>query len=303
MPYMEKRKDGWLWVQRRVPRDLVPILKRQWLRENTRTRDVAEYNRRSLAIIAKHDTLLASSEVISKIKPIIDVDGEVYPVSYRLFGVAMGSLITDDPQFPMPAVAVVSGYPPPEAVPVYRNRDNIILGWRFPGDPIPDSDPRINEKITHCTSQLRDPLVDMIPMSRDGKTIRAYLFLEPGEDAPLAPQAHQPVEFTDIIDLWAAERSVRPDSRRSATAHIRRLTDFLGHTDMARVSKDDIVHFRGALLKSGKITERTVANHLITIRTLFNFAVANGKIVSNPAKGVGLKAKADTPVEPQSLPL
>jgi hypothetical protein len=104
----------------------------------------------------------------------------------------------------------------------------------------------------------------------------------PPESIPV--ESTNPVEFADIIDLWAAERSVRPDSRRSATAHIRRLTDFLGHTDMARLTKDDIVQFRGALLKSGKVTERTVANHLITIRTLFNFAVPNGKIGSNPAK-------------------
>src|SRR5258708_32034251 len=120
----------------------------------------------------------------SKRKPIIDADGEVHPIAYSLFGVAMGSSITDDPHFPMPAIAFVSGYPPAEAVPVYRTRDNAILGWRFPGDPIPDSDPRIREKITHCSSQLRDPLVDMIPMSWDGKTIHAYLFLEPGEAPP-----------------------------------------------------------------------------------------------------------------------
>lgn len=304
MPYMEKRKDGWLWVQRRVPLHLQPIIGSQWLRENTRTKDAAEYNRRVPTIITKHNILLANAEIVSKIKPIIDGDGEVHPVSYPLFGVAMGSLITDDPHFPMPAIASVTGYPPPEAVPVYRGRDNIILGWRFPGDPIPDSDPRIRDKIFHCTSQLRDPLADMIPMSWDGKTIHAYRLLEPGEASPFATQALQPVEFADIIDLWAAKRTINLLTRRSATAHIRRLTDFLGHTNMARLTNDDIVQFRASLLKSGKVTERTAANHLMTIKTLFNFAVANGKIGSNPVKGVGFELKADPPAAgPQSVPL
>src|SRR6202011_1074335 len=53
------------------------------------------------------------------------------------------------------------------------------------------------------------------------------------------------------------------ESKRSAAIHSARLTDFLGHTYMARLTEDDIVTFRGALLKSGKVTERTVANHLM----------------------------------------
>lgn len=65
MPYMEKRKDGWLWVQRRVPRDLVPIIGSQWLRENTKTKDPPEYDRRSLPIIAKHNAILEQAERLS----------------------------------------------------------------------------------------------------------------------------------------------------------------------------------------------------------------------------------------------
>jgi hypothetical protein len=59
---MEKRKDGWLWVQRRVPLHLQPILKKQWLRENTRTKDVAEYNRRASVIIARHTEELKAAQ-------------------------------------------------------------------------------------------------------------------------------------------------------------------------------------------------------------------------------------------------
>ena len=236
MPYMEKRTDGWLWVQRRVPSHLQPILKKQWLRENTKTKDEARYNHLSLSIIAQHNEELKAAQ--------------------KQYGRQK------------------------------RNPLEKLLELKAEMEAL-------NIRIDQANELLEGPVM-AYKLGAPPKTV-------PPQSIPV--ESTNPVEFADIIDLWAAERSVRPDSRRSATAHIRRLTDFLGHTDMAQVSKDDIVQFRGALLKSGKVTERTVANHLITIRTLFNFAVPNGKIGSNPAKGVGLKPKADTQAEPQSLPL
>jgi hypothetical protein len=233
---MEKRKDGWLWVQRRVPLHLQPILKKQWLRENTRTKDVAEYNRRASVIIARHTEELKAAQ---------------------------------------------KQYERQQRTPLEK-----LLELKAEMEAL-------NSRIDQA-NELLEGAVLAYKLGAPPKTI-------PPESIPV--ESTNPVEFADIIDLWAAERSVRPDSRRSATAHIRRLTDFLGHTDMARLTKDDIVQFRGALLKSGKVTERTVANHLMTITTLFNFAVANGKIVSSPAKGVGLKPKANPPAEPRSVPL
>lgn len=204
-------------------------------------------------------------------------------------------------------IFTINGYPPLDAIPVML--DEHIVGYRLrEGEPVISGDYtceswlKIKDKVHRFEGHWRDPLPEMSPVMRDGR-IHHYRFIKTGEAATPAIQAGQPVEFADIIDLWAAERSIRPDTRRSATAHIRRLIDFLGHTDMAQVSKDDIVQFREALLKSGKVTERTAANHLMTITALFNFAVAKGKIGSNPAKGVGLKPKADTQAEPQSLPL
>lgn len=236
MPYMEKRKDGWLWVQRRVPSHLQPILKKKWLRENTKTQDEAKYKLRSPSIIARHNEELKAAQ---------------------------------------------KQYERQQRTPLEK-----LLELKAEMEAL-------NSRIDQA-NELLEGAVMAYKLGAPPQTI-------PPESIPV--ESTNPVEFADIIDLWAAERSVRPDSRRSATAHIRRLTDFLGHTHIAQVSKDDIGQFREALLKSGKVTERTVANHLITIRILFNFAVTNGKIVSNPAKGAGLKPKADTPVEPQSLPL
>jgi hypothetical protein len=236
MPYMEKRKDGWLWVQRRVPLHLQPILTKQWLRENTRTKDVVEYNRRAPAIIARHTEELKATQ-------------KQYERQQRT-----------------PLEKLLELKAEMEAL-------NI----------------RIDQANEHLEGAVKAYELGIPP-----KTISP-------KSSPVA--SANPVGFADIIELWAAERSIRPNTKRSAAIHIERLTDFLGHTDMARLTKDDIVQFRGSLLKSGKLKKRTVANHLMTITTLFNFAVANGKIGSNPVKGVGLKLKADPPAESQSVSL
>jgi len=234
MPYIEKRKDGWLWVQRRVPMHLQPVLKKQWLRENTKTKDEAEYNKRSPAIIARHTEELKAAQ-------------KQYERQQRTPLDKLKELKAE-----MEALAV-----------------------------------RIEQANDHIEGAFKAYKLGTPP-----KTL-------PPKSTPV--ESANPVEFADIIDLWAAERSIKPDNRRRATAHIRRLTDFLGHTDMARLTKDDIVQFRGALLKSGRVNERTVTNHLMTITTLFNFAVANGKIGSNSVKGVGFKPKANTPARQQRL--
>jgi hypothetical protein len=304
MPYMEKRKDGWLWVQRRVPRHLQRVIGSQWLRENTKTKDEPEYNKRSLPIIAKHNAILEQAERLSGLRPIIDSDGEVHPIRYILYGGFFpreGNLIYD--QY---GIFTINGNPPLDAIPVML--DERIVGYRLRnGEPVISGDDtceswlKIKDKVHRFEGHWRDPLLEMSPVIRDG-LIHHYRLIKNGETANSGVQAPQPVEFPDIIDLWAAERSIRPDTKRSTAAHIRRLTDFLGHTDMTRVSTDDIVQFRGALLKTGKVTERTAANHLMTITTLFYFAVATGKIGNNPVKGVGLKFKADPSAEPPSVP-
>jgi hypothetical protein len=237
MPYMEKRKDGWLWVQRRVPRQLVPLLNRQWLRENTRTKDVAEYNRRAPAIIVRHAEELKAAQ-------------KQYERQQRTPLDKLLELKTE-----MEALAV-----------------------------------RVEQANEHIEGAFMAYRIGAPPK-----------IFPPIKSTPL--ESANPVEFADIIDLWAAKRSIRPETKRSATIHIRRLTDFLGHTDMARVTKDDMVRYKQSLLKSGGVKKRTIANRLGMVTTLFNFAVATGKIGNNPTKGVGLKPKADTPAEPRSLPL
>jgi hypothetical protein len=236
MPYMEKRKDGWLWVQRRVPLHFQPILRKKWLRENTQTKDAAEYNRRAQAIIARHTEELKTAQKQyerqkrTPLEKLLELKAEMEALTVRI--------------------------------------------------------DQVNEHLERAVMAYKQGAA---PKTISPKSIPVV--------------SANPVEFAEIIDLWAAERCIRPNTKRSAAIHIARLTDFLGHTYVARLTEDDIVQFRGALLKSGKVTERTVANHLMSISTLFNFAVAKGKTGSNPVKGVGMKLKADHPAKSQSVPL
>src|SRR5262249_15559482 len=91
---------------------------------------------------------------------------------------------------------------------------------------------------------------------------------------------------------------------------------FLGHDDSSRVTKDDVIGFKDHRLatinpRTGRpISAKTVKdNDLSGLKAVFGWAVSNGKMGSNPAEGVTLKAakprklrsKAFTDVEAKAI--
>ena len=63
-----------------------------------------------------------------------------------------------------------------------------------------------------------------------------------------APEPTSPVvPFATIIDAWALEHP-NPKTKDDFTAKCRKLTDFLGYDDAARVTPEEIVAFKEHLL-------------------------------------------------------
>jgi integrase len=109
-----------------------------------------------------------------------------------------------------------------------------------------------------------------------------------------------------LVEAWWVEarmtglKASTYDSYRRTMAA---LVGFLGHDDADRVTRDDVVRFkdhrRGSVNpRTGKpISPRTVKDSdLAGLKSVFGWAVVNGKMASNPAEGVtiklGKKAKA-----------
>jgi integrase len=101
-----------------------------------------------------------------------------------------------------------------------------------------------------------------------------------------------PITVRAIVEQWKNEKKPGAKTAYSWPRIIKKLTDFVGHEDAARITDSDIIGWKDALLASG-LGQKTIENHLIIARTLFGYAHANKRIPTNPAAGVKFKPKVD----------
>jgi integrase len=96
---------------------------------------------------------------------------------------------------------------------------------------------------------------------------------------------------TGII-AWVASRGEHPPEDSTVdvyTAHLKRLFDRLGHDDMRRVSDTDILDHPQALLTGSdgglRLRNKSVNNHMASIRAVFRVAKFGRKIDTDPTVG------------------
>ncbi len=91
--------------------------------------------------------------------------------------------------------------------------------------------------------------------------------------------------FESVIQAWAKERQ----PRARTVAHMRRvanlLSDLVGKSHMDMIAKSDVITFKNHLLED----DNSAANiniYLSLLRTLFNYAIGEDLLSSNPALGI-----------------
>lgn len=119
-----------------------------------------------------------------------------------------------------------------------------------------------------------------------------------------SPQTSTPaptakVSLMGLVALWWNEANAvgkSESTRESYTNTFKAFSAFLKHDDAARVTPEDVVAYKDHRLttpnpKTGKpVSAKTVkASDLTAFKSVFDWAVANRKLPSNPATGIGLK--------------
>ena len=115
---------------------------------------------------------------------------------------------------------------------------------------------------------------------------------------PRAAQAggKSPIRFNDpdtgddLITKWSKWRKPRPKTVYETRRIIRKLTDFVEFDDLTRLTKADVVQWLEHLDESGA-APKTLEGHLLTLKTLANFAVEKDMISDNPIAKVRYRAK------------
>lgn len=78
---------------------------------------------------------------------------------------------------------------------------------------------------------------------------------------------------------------LRPSTLRSYEHKIGLICRYIGHIPYKNVRRKNITDLRDGLLTEG-MSRKTVLNTIVTLRTIFNWLIEEGRMTSNPASGI-----------------
>lgn len=117
----------------------------------------------------------------------------------------------------------------------------------------------------------------------------SYFEAEPiRHSAPAAPRS---ASFRDILDGWRAEKQPTEKTIYTWTMVIQQLEEFLGHSEASRLTPDDLIRWKGALLNQGLRTKTIRDSKLAPVRAILQWGVNNRRLTDNPAARVQIDVR------------
>src|ERR1700730_3208629 len=115
-------------------------------------------------------------------------------------------------------------------------------------------------------------------------------------DAFVAPPniaVKEPVTFAPLLATWELENTNKR-TRRTFGRYMDRFADHLKHDDANRVTPEDFIALKQALMKtanSNEMSHTTVGNIITAIKSVFTAGHKARKIATNPTAGITYRAK------------
>jgi integrase len=101
-----------------------------------------------------------------------------------------------------------------------------------------------------------------------------------------------PLTFETIIQGWLVEKKPNEKTEYSWRRVMKELSEFLGHDDGRRVDPDDLVSWKADLLAKGRAAKTIRDSKLAPVRAIFQWAVDNRKLDTNPATRINIDLKS-----------
>jgi hypothetical protein len=92
------------------------------------------------------------------------------------------------------------------------------------------------------------------------------------------------VLFASLVDGWARENGKAGRARYDRERTLERLKEHLGHDDASRVTSADAIGFKEGRLK--EVAVQTVRNDISELSAIWQWAVRNQKVATNPFKSI-----------------
>jgi integrase len=106
---------------------------------------------------------------------------------------------------------------------------------------------------------------------------------------PRAPA--EPLTFEKMIEGWLREKQPNEKTSYSWRRVLNELSRFLDHDDARRVTADDLVRWKEELLTKQRAAKTIRDSKLAPVRAIFQWAVDNRKLDTNPASRISINLK------------
>ena len=103
------------------------------------------------------------------------------------------------------------------------------------------------------------------------------------EQLGVAAGPKEQVTFRTLLDGWAAEKQPAPKTIYTWTRVVDQIEEFIGHKDAARLTADDLLRWKAALLEVGLRTKTIRDPKVAPLRAILQWGVDNRKLSANPA--------------------
>ena len=108
---------------------------------------------------------------------------------------------------------------------------------------------------------------------------------------PVAAASRKSITFDELLKGWEAEKQPQAKTVYEWSREVGKFAAFLGHTDAARVTPEDVVLWKEALIAEGRSAKTINDSKLVAVRTVLQWAVDSRRLPLNPAAAVRLDVK------------
>lgn len=291
-------KSEKLWLRRRVPKDVVAFMGRAEIKLSLRTTDRKLAEVRLLEENAKlerlwHEHLNGLTYTVLTHRQISALAGEFYR--------EMVEAHQDNPGKPHEWETLQRRDAERKKRPVSFMQRNVHLRFAF--------GPEVQAFLDRRGLRLSgDTLDGFVVAYLDAKEQAAGVLLrnanrnykaDPEADRFASPDLLKDrtiVPAFDMFERYAKEAQLAAKTRRSWKSRLAVLTDFVGHDDLARLTKKNMIEWKDDLLKERpdgtKLSPNTVRDGYIGgIKAMLNYAVEQEELPINVALGVTVRGK------------
>lgn len=97
--------------------------------------------------------------------------------------------------------------------------------------------------------------------------------------------------LTEVFEQWRVETRPAPSSVSNWRGHLTSLQNFVGHDDVGRLTKQDIVSWKDKLVQDGLAGKTINDGYLACIKRLLNYEVDNHRLTENVAGKISVSTR------------